>query len=722
MSVKGLLIPTTPDAVGPRRRWQWFGLVALLVLAVIAVVTAWRPTLESGARLAGEAVVTASSTRPGLSARDIVTSGSTSAPGAVWQSNDETIGAWVELSWAQTHDLRQLIVVRNSLEEPGMTNGTLSFEDGSFLQFALSPTSPTTRVSFTPRMANRVRMTVTGVEDGTSHVTVAEILTGTRPSAQDVVLDQAPDGNAALSAVATQSAGSQASDPRALQDGTGAPSTAGTGGVWRAAHPLDSWVQLEWAEPRELTSVAVVGSADSGAALSEATLTFGDGAQLPIGAVLADPNRPTIVSFMPRVTRSIRLTLAGVAGSGGVALSELRAYQRGAVPVRTRASSPDPVRPVSASCGALEGGPMTSSVAVRCPRTGSVVAGASVDLQVSTAPGYYSSVVATVWPGEDAAPAGPSVSSTPDPSGVANLTMDIGAIPPGPFTVHVQAKGPGRPTKTTFFQLYRGAADGRASDMPSSIAARGRSLVFAEEFNEPVSITRMGYQADYAAAKPTHGGAEDYGDAIFADPGKGFDTIGVVDSQYLRVEVQPTPEGLADPQGWGRTRLGGLLSSGRHGGSGFSAQYGYFEARMLAPAAPGTWPAFWMLPSDNLIRPQPAVAEIDAVELYGHEPTGACHSTHEYRSGANGGGARCGKRFATERAALSWHTYGVSVTPTDITFFIDGRVVATAPQVEGGGAPMFFLVNLALGGGWPVDLRAVQERAVLYVDYVRVYV
>ena len=43
---------------------------------------------------------------------------------------------------------------------------------------------------------------------------------------------------------------------------------------------------------------------------------------------------------------------------------------------------------------------------------------------------------------------------------------------------------------------------------------------------------------------------------------------------------------------------------------------------MLAPAAPGTWPAFWMLPSDNLIKPQPVVAEIDAVELYGHDPTG----------------------------------------------------------------------------------------------------
>jgi hypothetical protein len=721
MSLKDLLVPTR-DAAGPHRRWWWLGLVALLILAVIAVVTVWRPTPDANADLAGEAVVTASSTGPSLSARDIVTSGSTSDPGAVWQSDGETIGAWVELSWSQAQNLRQLTVVRNSPEEPGMTTGVLSFEDGSFLQFALSATSPTTQISFTPRMASRVRMTVTEVEDNARHVTIAEIIAGTRPSAQDVVIDQAPDGNAALSAVATQSAGSDASNPRALQDGSGAPGTAGIGAVWTANRPLNSWVQLEWAEPRELTSVAVVGSADSPAALSAATLTFGDGAQLPIGAVLADPNRPTIVSFMPRVTRSIRLTLEGVAGSGGVALSELRAYQRGAVPVRTIDSpSPDPVRPVSASCGAPEGGRSTSGVEVRCPQTGSVVTGGSVDLQVSAAPGY-SSVIATVWPGEIAAPAGPPVEGAPDPSGLATLTLDAGGLPPGPFTVHVQAKGPGRPTKTTFFQLYRGTADSRASAVPSSVAARGRSLVFAEEFNEPVSITRTGYEADYAASKPTHSGAEDFGDAIFLDPGQGFDTVGVVDSQYLRVNVQPAPAGLADPQGWGRTRLGGLLSSARQGGSGFSAQYGYFEARMLAPAAPGTWPAFWMLPSDNLIKPRPVVAEIDAVELYGHDPTGGCHSTHEHGGAADSGVARCGKRFDSERAALSWHTYGASVTPTDITFFIDGRVVATAPQVVGGGSPMFFMANLALGGGWPVDLRAVQERAVLYVDYVRVFV
>jgi beta-glucanase (GH16 family) len=123
-----------------------------------------------------------------------------------------------------------------------------------------------------------------------------------------------------------------------------------------------------------------------------------------------------------------------------------------------------------------------------------------------------------------------------------------------------------------------------------------------------------------------------------------------------------------------------------------------------------------------LVRPQPTVAEIDAVELYGHEPTGACQSTHEYAAGRDGGAARCGRRFTDERTALAWHTYGVSVTPSEIVFYIDGREVTRSPQVEGGGAPMFFLVDLALGGGWPIALQPLQDRSVLYVDYVRVYV
>ena len=206
MSGKDLLVPAS-EAVGPRRRWRWLGLVALLILAVIAVVTVWRPP-ASGVGLAGEAVVTASSTRPGVSSSTSRLRARRPAPGAVWQSNDETIGAWIELSWPKAHDLRQLTIVRNSLDEPGMTSGVLSFEDGSFLQFDLALTSPTTQISFTPRMASRVRMTVTGVQEpDTRHVTVAEILIGHAPLRRRTsCIDQAPGWQCCVSAVATQNA------------------------------------------------------------------------------------------------------------------------------------------------------------------------------------------------------------------------------------------------------------------------------------------------------------------------------------------------------------------------------------------------------------------------------------------------------------------------------------------------------------------------------------
>lgn len=616
----------------------------------------------------------------------------------------------------RAHVLRQIVLVRNPIEEPGVTDGFLSFGDGSFLQVRLSSTDRQTVVPISPRSADRLRFTASDVSTGARHVAIAEIIVSSRSADEAVITDDTTDGNVASVAVASQSDGSRASDPRLLQDGAGGAGAKGLGQEWTASEPAGAWVQLDWGRPQELSSIEIVGSRRSATALEHATLIFADGVQLPIGEVLSDPARPTIVSFMPRVTTSVRLRIDGTGGAGSLILAELRVYQRGSTPVR---SSPDaralPPPPSATGCGAPAGSAPDTGLQVRCPTTGSVVAG-SVSLQVATAPGY-SSVTATVWPADELVPAGPSVAATPDGSGTAVLTLDVSGTPPGPLTVDLEATGPGQEAARVFFPLYRGGAAATEGDLPSSAPAGGRTLAYAEEFDRPLSLSRTGADADYAAAKPTHDGAQDFGDAGFADPARGVDNVRVVDDRYLRIDVTPSPPGYGNGA-W----LGGLLASARQGGSGFSAQYGYFEARMLVPAAPGTWPAFWMLPNDNLIAPQPVVAEIDAAELYGHDPKGACHSTHEYKNGKDGGKARCGQRFGSERDALAWHTYGVSITPTDITFYIDGSIVATAPQVDGGGAPMFFLVNLALGGGWPVELGPIQDRATLYVDYVRVYV
>lgn len=543
------------------------------------------------------------------------------------------------------------------------------------------------------------------------------IAVGTNAGSGDVVSDDRSDRNAAAAADVTQDAGARGSDPRALLDGSGAPGPGGTGADWIAATPVGASVELRWRRPHELSSVQIVGSNRTAARLSSATMTFSDGAALPVGAVLADPSRPTLVAFMPRAVTALRITFDRIDGTGALALAEVRTYDSGTTPPRTSSGGPAPVStPSNGVTCASPTSAIPEGLSVACPPSDSI-AGAPTTIR-ARAPAF-AGVTATVWPADGSQPA-PPVRAPVDAAGQALLTLDTSAVTPGPFVVSVEADAPARPTAQVLVQLYKsGRTD---SSPPSGPPSAGRTLVYDEEFDHPVSLSRSGQGADYAAAKPTDSGVQDFGDAVFPDPARGLGNVGTVDGM-LRLGAEPLPSGYTDPAGAGRSHTGGMLASARPGGSGFSAQYGYFEARMFAPAAPGTWPAFWLLPSDNLVAPTPSVAEIDAVELYGHDPTGSCQSTHDYRLGRDDGVASCADdRFASVRAAMTWHTYGVAVSPTGNTFYIDGRIVATAPQASGGGAPLFFLVDLALGGGWPVQLGGVADRATLYVDYVRAFV
>ena len=536
---------------------------------IVAATLVWYSTHVDSRGIAAKAEVTASSTQFGSAARDAVSSGSAATPGASWRSDGETTGAWIELRWRQSYALRQVTLVRNPLSEPGVTNGFLGFGDGSSIQVRLSRTSPVTVVPFGPRSVDRLRFTASAVGPGAGNVTMAEILVGTESSDSDVVVDTAPDGNAAPSASVSQgntpSSTTRApdqdvpGDPRALRDGSGAPDQAGVGADWTTSRPTGAWVQFDWTRPRELSSVAVVGSARSAAALHSATITFDDGARIPVGAVLPDPARPTVIGFMPRVTKSVRLDLGGIDGTGSLTLAEVRLYQRGATPVRLP-SDVSAASPVSdaVDCAPPATGAAGPGLVVRCPQTGSTVDGA-VAFQAVVDPGY-TTVTATVWPAEESEPAGAPVTATPDPSGAVTLTVPVGTAPPGPLTVEFDAKGPSQEPRTVHFQIYHrgGGADG--GDLPASAAARGRTLVYADEFDTPVSRSWTGLGADYAAGKPADDGAQTFGDAPFADPARGPDTVGVVDNRYLRMDVRPGPGG---------THVGSLLASARTGGSGY---------------------------------------------------------------------------------------------------------------------------------------------------------
>jgi len=66
-----------------------------------------------------------------------------------------------------------------------------------------------------------------------------------------------------------------------------------------------------------------------------------------------------------------------------------------------------------------------------------------------------------------------------------------------------------------------------------------------------------------------------------------------------------------------------------------------------------------------------------------------------------------------------FHTYGALVEEKDITIYFDGVELwrqKTPPEAK---VPLYIMVDLAMGGGWPID-RAVSP-SYMYVDYVRAY-
>jgi hypothetical protein len=56
-----------------------------------------------------------------------------------------------------------------------------------------------------------------------------------------------------------------------------------------------------------------------------------------------------------------------------------------------------------------------------------------------------------------------------------------------------------------------------------------------------------------------------------------------------------------------------------------------------------------------------------------------------------------------------------------VDYFIDGVRVAHFADPSHAEEPLYFMLNLSLGGGYSVELEATGDIVDLYVDYVRVY-
>jgi hypothetical protein len=214
---------------------------------------------------------------------------------------------------------------------------------------------------------------------------------------------------------------------------------------------------------------------------------------------------------------------------------------------------------------------------------------------------------------------------------------------------------------------------------------------------ESISAHRIG-PARWTAHTPWGG---DFGDAAFLDPEpeRPFKIKGGI----LSITAAKDPQGR-----W----TSGLLAA--------ADATGYFEARMKLPPGPGTWPAFWLA----ALIPNPrtsteAAVEIDVLEYYGLMTNAYAANLHVWKSGKQIAGN--GKKIDVPDGSLvaDWHTYGVDVSPQAIVFFHDGKQVWGQPTPAELTGPLYPLVNLALGSGWPIDKTP--DPSTLLVDYVHVY-
>ena len=231
----------------------------------------------------------------------------------------------------------------------------------------------------------------------------------------------------------------------------------------------------------------------------------------------------------------------------------------------------------------------------------------------------------------------------------------------------------------------------------------GWRVTFNEDFDGPeLSVSARGPGTRWIAHTP-YGG--DFGDARFADPSPGFPFT--LSNGVLCIEAR-----RAD----GKWRAG-LLSSVDRNGDGFSQKYGYFEMRARFPAGPGTWPAFWLLGVPKLKDKSLTQIEIDVVEQYGVHPNALHTTVHLWGPGGRHTGD--GDVFVVEGMADDFHRYGVMVDEAFTTFYFDGvelRRTKTPPEAR---VPLYLLVDLALGGGWPIENTP--SPSYMYVDYVRAW-
>ena len=175
--------------------------------------------------------------------------------------------------------------------------------------------------------------------------------------------------------------------------------------------------------------------------------------------------------------------------------------------------------------------------------------------------------------------------------------------------------------------------------------------------------------------------------------------------------------------------------------SGKTFKYGYFEVGMKWSKGNGAWPGFWLLsyrhatnadwPSVNsecVKLGEPVshcyAGELDVFEGQGSEPQAFYGTIHRNSCGCYGvADQQNGNNSQSAGVDLTagFHTYGMLWTPTQVSWYLDGRPMVSATAYDSLNQPMFLLLQMWTGG-WTTDPDSTTPSTIeTQVDYVQVW-
>ncbi|MDF1699357.1 MAG: family 16 glycosylhydrolase [Saprospiraceae bacterium] len=156
--------------------------------------------------------------------------------------------------------------------------------------------------------------------------------------------------------------------------------------------------------------------------------------------------------------------------------------------------------------------------------------------------------------------------------------------------------------------------------------------------------------------------------------------------------------------------------------------YGRFEASIKLPKGRGLWPAFWLLPTDEVYGGWPRSGEIDIVELIGDKMDEIHGSMHFGKVWPNNSNVQASYHLNKGEFSDEFHTFAIEWEEGEIRWLLDDHLYSTqrsediAPLKWPFDQNFHIVLNIAVGGTWPGNPdETTSFPQAMEVEYIRVF-